>query len=262
MGYGLAAGDYEPCLDNGYYLFLNPLKTGRHTIHFKAEKADHSFSLDVTYILHVGKIPYVVPPTQRYGNKTYGQWSAKWWQWAISLPYVPGHPFIDDLRFQIATDQSKDVWFLAAPFGTVERTCELPCGKALFIAVINAEASNIEDPPFFGATEADQREAAATFADHIVNPFCVIDGEPLENIDAYRVSSPQFRFTAPDPNLLGVAGGRSGTSVSDGYWIMLAPLSKGEHTIHFGGAFHFSVAEGDAFDIEAPLDMTYRLTVR
>lgn len=50
---GLAAGDYAPCVDNGYYLMLNPLRPGRHTIRFTAENADQSFSLDVTYHINV-----------------------------------------------------------------------------------------------------------------------------------------------------------------------------------------------------------------
>lgn len=50
---GLPAGDYEPCVDNGYYLLLNPLTPGRHVIRFMAENADQSFSLDVTYHITV-----------------------------------------------------------------------------------------------------------------------------------------------------------------------------------------------------------------
>jgi hypothetical protein len=50
---GLPAGDYAPCVDNGYYLMLTPLKPGKHTIRFMAENADQSFSLDVTYHINV-----------------------------------------------------------------------------------------------------------------------------------------------------------------------------------------------------------------
>lgn len=50
---GMPAGDYEPCVDNGYYLMLSPLSFGSHTIHFTAENADGSFALDVTYHLTV-----------------------------------------------------------------------------------------------------------------------------------------------------------------------------------------------------------------
>jgi hypothetical protein len=41
----------------------------------------------------------------------------------------------------------------------------------------------------------------------------------------------------------------------------LSPLSKGAHTVHFGGTSHFSVAEGDDFDGDFPIDTTYHLTV-
>jgi hypothetical protein len=54
--WGLPAGDYAPCVDNGYYLFLEPLSKGWHTIHFAATLADGSFSLDVTYHLYVGTV--------------------------------------------------------------------------------------------------------------------------------------------------------------------------------------------------------------
>lgn len=50
---GLPAGDYEPCVDNEYYLLLNPLTPGRHIIRFMAENADQSFALDVTYHITV-----------------------------------------------------------------------------------------------------------------------------------------------------------------------------------------------------------------
>jgi hypothetical protein len=37
---------------------------------------------------------------------------------------------------------------------------------------------------------------------------------------------------------------------------MLAPLSKGTHTIHLTGLIHFSVAEGDPFDGDSALDLS------
>ena len=51
---GLPAGTYAPCVDNGYYLMLDPLRCGQHTIHFTGTNADASFGLDVTYHLTVG----------------------------------------------------------------------------------------------------------------------------------------------------------------------------------------------------------------
>jgi hypothetical protein len=43
---------------------------------------------------------------------------------------------------------------------------------------------------------------------------------------------------------------------------MIRPLSSGQHTLRYSGTIHFSVAEGDPFDFDADVDMTYSLTVQ
>src|SRR5687767_1010438 len=49
------------------------------------------------------------------------------------------------------------------------RTVTMPAGKALFLTLRDVDASSLEAPPFFGATEEEQREVANFFADHIVD---------------------------------------------------------------------------------------------
>src|SRR3989442_8315950 len=39
--------------------------------------------------------PGVIPPNAKAFGMTYGEWSAKWWQWAFSLP-VDQNPFFDE----------------------------------------------------------------------------------------------------------------------------------------------------------------------
>ena len=149
------------------------------------------------------------------------------------------------------------------PFGTVARTYTVPDGKALLVAVLNVEVSNLEGPPFFGATEAAQRAQAKFFADHIVNPFCTIDGVPVGPLSSYRISSPQFRFNAPSPWINSPAPGGRGNAVGDGYYVLIESLPKGEHTIHFGGSFHYNAGEVPEFGpgaVDFPLDMTYHVT--
>jgi len=164
------------------------------------------------------------------------------------------HAFIDDSRFNVAEGQSGNVWFLAAPFGTVQRSCTIPAAKALFFALLTAEASNLEG---LGNTAAEQRANAKATADAIVvsSLACTIDGVPVNNLGSYRAVSPQFNFFAPTPWVFGEIGGR-GKSVGDGYYLMLAPFAPGSHTLHFGGKFHFD--DGTEFS----LDMTYYLTVQ
>jgi len=203
--------------------------------------------------------PSVLPPGSSPYGKTYGEWSAAWWKWALELPFA-GHPFNDDPGFNVAAGQSGDVWFLAGVFGTVSRNVVIPNSKALFVGLLNAEASDLEG---LGATEAERRATAEWFADHIVTStlFCTIDGVAVGNLSSYRASSPEFSFTAPTPWIMGATGG-AGLSVGDGYYLMLAPLSVGTHTIRFGGAFHFAIAEGDPFDADFGADDTYYVTAQ
>ena len=47
------AGIYSPAVDDGFYVRLNPLQIGNHTLHFHAENPSQGFTLDVTYNLTV-----------------------------------------------------------------------------------------------------------------------------------------------------------------------------------------------------------------
>jgi hypothetical protein len=203
------------------------------------------------------KLSKVIPPNACFMGKTYPQWSAKWWKWSLQFP-LAGHPFVDDPGFQVSAGQSGHVWFLAAPFGTVVRNCTIPKGKALFVGLLNAEASNLEG---LGTTKLEQEANAKFFADHIKNLSCSIDCHAINNINFFRFKSPQFSFNAPSPWIFGSTGG-NGTSVGDGYYVLLAPLSVGKHTIKYSGTFHFAIAEGDPFDYDSALDMTYNITVK
>lgn len=191
-----------------------------------------------------GGNPGVIPPNARHH---YEQLSAKWWQWGLSLP-VAGHPFIGCPDPPDA-GQSGPVWFLAGEYGTFECPLTVHTGKALFFPLANAECSSLEEPPFHGDTAEEQRACAKFWADQIdtASLFCEVDGVPVQNLASYRVVSPQFAFTAPTPWVFGAVGG-TGTAVGDGYYLLLAPLSAGGHTIHFGST---------SFGI----DSTYHLTV-
>jgi hypothetical protein len=200
------------------------------------------------------------PDSTRYGND-YGGWSAAWWQWFMQLPVSTNgidHPGING-NFDVTEGQTGNVWFLAAPFGTVTRNCVIPANTALFIGLLNAECSNIEG---LGDTAQRQRQCAKSTAD-LIDPnslFCVIDGVAVANLSRYRTGSPQFSFVAPSPCWIfgacqgGTGGtGGPGTSVANGYYVFLAPLVPGKHTLHFGGAY-------PSFGLS--LDMTYNITVQ
>jgi hypothetical protein len=52
------AGIYSPSVDDGYYVRLNRLKAGTHTLHIHAENPSQRFTEDVTYTLNV--VPLVL----------------------------------------------------------------------------------------------------------------------------------------------------------------------------------------------------------
>jgi hypothetical protein len=196
--------------------------------------------------------PGVIPPQARAHGMTYGEWSAKWWQWAVSLP-LNHNPLADTA--DCSTGQLGSVWFLGGSFVSTaaERDCTVPPGKALFFPLVNTECSTLEPDPFHGDNEAELRSCVAKF--HFRNVSAEIDGVAVQDLNGYLKDSPLFTFTVPPNNVLGVDAG-TGQSVSNGYWLMLAPLSVGEHTIHFGGNILMDEAEPGF-----TLDITYNLTV-
>jgi hypothetical protein len=174
----------------------------------------------------------VVPPDARFDGKSYSEWAGAFWKWALELP-LEGHPF-NTCERDLSAGQSGKVWFWAAPDscrGPIAAT--LTPGKALFLTIRDVETSSLEDPPFHGDTEAEQRANSRWLADHIVRVFCIIDGKPVRHLSDFRFSTPQVRFTAPSPWIFGATGG-AGTSVGDGYYLLLHPLPRGRHTIHYG----------------------------
>jgi hypothetical protein len=184
---------------------------------------------------------------------TYGEWGAKWWQWAFSLP-ADQNPFFDEggSCANGANGQLGPVWFLTGVInqsGRAVRDCTVPSGKALFFPIINVECSTLEPPPYHGGNEAELRRCAKSFS--IGGVSAEIDGVAMQSLDRYLVESPLFTFTVPPDNVLGVDPG-TGQSVSNGYWLMLAPLSVGTHKIHFMGTYP---------NIPFTLDITYNLTV-
>jgi hypothetical protein len=178
-----------------------------------------------------------------------------------------------------STGQSGKVWFLggtivnmtAAPnvvIGQAERSFDLPAGKALFFPILNNEGDAVGMDPI---PTLDELWALVSYnQDHATILQCTIDGQSVRGLEdavntPYRVQSPAFAFTLPEANnvyqTLGVdVAGTIDPAVADGVFLMLAPLSKGPHTIHFYGEMEFTAA-ADGFDFRFVQDITYHINV-
>jgi hypothetical protein len=54
LGLGdVPGGKYKPAVDDGFYILLDRLAPGAHTLHFHAENPSQGFSVDVTYHLTI-----------------------------------------------------------------------------------------------------------------------------------------------------------------------------------------------------------------
>jgi hypothetical protein len=194
--------------------------------------------------------PGVVPVGASAYGKTYGEWSAEWWKWAYSLP-VNQNPFFDETGCAHgANGQSGPVWFLTGVInvsGTAERDCTLPAGKALFFPILNFECDNL-CPPISPPLDAPALAALCKgFMDGATNLACEVDGVPIQDLPSYRVTSPTFSVTFPENNVFQLFGcdvpaGTYSPFVSDGVFLLLRPLSAGQHTIHFHGELPTSAA--------------------
>jgi hypothetical protein len=186
---------------------------------------------------------------------SYGEWTAKWEQWLISMPQQI-NAATDTSGKNCAQNQNGPVWFLAGTTGgSVERTCTVPAGKAILFPTVNSECSYAENPT--AKTAADLIICAKQDPNRTTNLQATIDGRSLLQLNKYQVMSPIFNVTFPQNNLFGAPTGPT-QGVSDGFWVFLQPLSSGNHEIHFSSFTPSPSAGGSPFVIDA----TYHLTVK
>jgi hypothetical protein len=187
--------------------------------------------------------PHVFPPQAHAFGASLGEWQARWFKWFIEIP-APSNPLFDETGALCGVNQSGPVWFTApvARSGTTTRACTIPTGKGLFVLGVGNECSNVEPPPFFGATDAELRTCAAegfevAWGDAVVS--ITVDGVEVPDLDAYRTQTPLFTYTLPEDNLYGVPPGTTATAVSDGNAVIVKPLPPGEHrvVIHIEASF-------------------------
>jgi hypothetical protein len=205
--------------------------------------------------------PRVVPPHERYLGLTYGEWQAKFFQWAWSIP-ASNNPTIPGNEDKIATGQPKHLWFLATiSFGTgpVEQHFTVPEGTGLYVTVYDVEWDNILciDPDEHH-TVPELRDIAKSLVDQARDIRVELDGSRIENVTRYRSTSPVFYSRVAEDDLFGCTdepAGIYGPMVSDGYVLILPPLPVGEHLI----TERYKLVDGGTV---TPVNTTWHITVK
>jgi hypothetical protein len=170
-------------------------------------------------------------------DKTYEEWTTKWFQWLLSIP-KDVNPATDQTGGNHAQNQAGEVWFLAGTTGGfARRACTIPSGRAIIFPVIAKECSFAEDSDL--KTEEELIGRAREVMDHLNLIQVTIDTIHLDGIKNFRVSSKScFDILYPENNIYGLKPGHT-RSAYDGYWVFIRFLSVGYHQIHFRGEITF-----------------------
>jgi hypothetical protein len=188
--------------------------------------------------------------------------SAKWWQWAFSFNKAES-PLSDSTGERCDKGNLGKVFFLAGTAGldsgSAVRNCTISSKQAILFPVGNAAC--IIGHPCLSPVVSDIKQLkkeVSHFIDLLKNAEASLDGHSIDLSHA-RVQSPLFKtkvavgnpFNEPPESNAKVA-------FADGVWVLLKPLSVGNHEIHFKGTFDLSSLGAPDFTTE----VTYHLTVK
>jgi hypothetical protein len=228
--------------------------------------------LSVVMIIFVSSVSYNVataspsdagfkvwPRNATVGGLTLDDHTIIWWKILLETP-LPSNPANDpDGRYCVTGDTASTL-YIYGNFGGQGpiRDCTIPEGKTIFGAALAFECSFDEYPQI--TTLDELRSCTKQGADAISSYNVEVDGKPLNGSDIYRIMSGPFEFTWGSPNIYGLnlPEGKVDTSIQDGYFFALQPLTPGEHRIRVTGSVLADPASGNP---GFALDQTYLVTV-
>nr|QDA77055.1 signal peptide protein [Jahnella sp. MSr9139] len=217
---------------------------------------------------------YLFPRSAKPRGRTYEEWAAAWWQWALAVP-KDENPMLNG---PCDVNQPDDVFFLAGTTGgSATRSCTIPPGKPIFFPLLNSTC--LSCPELVSASytcemslsEEYLHDSASSMTESGERTLTLeIDGVSVEGLEEYRAHTATYEDTSPaavedrvfpsctgpiGENPCGVPVGSPRMTVGDGHWVMLRPLPVGEHQIHFTGNVDYPW--GSSFG----LDVTYNIVV-
>lgn len=196
--------------------------------------------------------PPYVPPL----GKTYSQYGASWWQWALKQP-ADVNPITDTTGANCGQGQSGLVWYLAGTFGdagAVTRNCTIPFGKTIVIPVANGLYGAFPTDPADQRTEAFVRSQVTPQLKGATNLQASIDGSSVTNVSRYFEESTLFNFTFGANNVYGLPAGTQLAPAADaGYYLALYPLLPGNHTLKVSSTVPGAGSVDVTYKIKVPL---------
>jgi hypothetical protein len=175
------------------------------------------------------------------------QLSAKWAKWTLEIPKRI-NPIIDNSGSNCAQSQTKNgrFWFLAGDFGgSINRHCTIPQTKFIFFPIVEVTVTRDQNL----STIPKMQAIAKQIMDQTSRIEVSLDNKTTSGLDIQRTQSIPFRYVSPSDNILGEPPGPN-IGLTEGFWVLLHPIPRGQHIIHFAGQSIIS------------LDVTYHLAIQ
>ena len=172
----------------------------------------------------------VFPPNSSPFGLSYKNWGFALWQWWLSIPKQVA-PIPDPAKWNpCLVGLGYPVVMLANPIigmntPKVTYNCDIPKDRAILVFGIT------EICPYDATHKSDEDlrkcvKARDDWAKHQI----IIDGKSVENVNQYRFTTDFANFTYPKSNMQDLPAGTFRTLL-DGTWLMLKPMSAGNHRI-------------------------------
>ena len=188
-------------------------------------------------------------------GQTYEEWIMDWWQ------YLMSH---DCETFSNASTETQTgpVHYLSGSVETYSRNVTITSGQSILVPILNyLNDYPCPDTTFHPAPgqslEDFMIEGARAAMDVAADMELILDGKNYPITEENRIHTGLFYFTG-NPDIANCIDpcvtGESQAAASDGYWYMIKPLSKGQHTLVLKGKLVFP---NDTY----VLDGTFNITV-
>jgi hypothetical protein len=199
--------------------------------------------------------PGVIPLSAKVGGLTYAEWGDRWVRWWAAFPLS-----VDPLANPgLGQDPASPVFFLPSANGppidgpfTLEGAITVPADKLLLMpvtwavnAMIPLDCCPMTAQEFLQCAPPGLEAWLLHATNNDQDLYAVLDDQPFVDVAQFRVHSAapfQVAWSADSVWNAAPCGQQLGAFTSDvvwcdGYWMLLTPLSAGEHTLRFGSGW-------------------------
>jgi hypothetical protein len=212
--------------------------------------------------------PHIAPIQSHPHGQTYGEWAADYWQVALETP-ASVNPITDPTGEHCDQGDMEDVWFLFGSLApaTIERSCEIPVGTALFFPVVTVfYGAFLNDPPG-QRTEEFIRGQVDCVEDAASSLRFEFNGAPVQGLDQFFKDSGSFYdVQLPEDNIFGLTEAQIpelllSPSADAGFYLFLRPLPPGDYDLHWEASTD-ECFNPDGSPLPVEQNVTYHLTIK